>query len=71
MFIIDLMQGRFPNLKLIAKGGSVEEERRLFYVAITRAKTQLYLSYAKRDEIKNIAYEPSIFLHEAGLIKNT
>ncbi|WP_299328245.1 ATP-dependent helicase [uncultured Helicobacter sp.] len=71
VFIIDLMQGRFPNLKLIAKGGSVEEERRLFYVAITRAKTQLYLSYAKRDEIKNIAYEPSIFLHEAGLIKNT
>ena len=26
VFIIDLMQGRFPNLKLIAKGGSIEEE---------------------------------------------
>lgn len=69
VFIIDLMQGRFPNLKLIAKGGSIEEERRLFYVAITRAKEILYLSYAKKDEIKNISYEPSVFLYEAGLLR--
>ncbi|PAF44057.1 ATP-dependent DNA helicase [Helicobacter sp. 11S02596-1] len=69
VYIIDLMDGRFPNRKLIAKGGSIEEERRLFYVAITRAKENLYLSYAKKDAIKNIDYEPSIFLYEAGMIK--
>lgn len=70
VFVIDLMQGRFPNLKLIAKGGSLEEERRLFYVAITRAKEILYLSYASRDAMKNIDYQPSIFLYEAALIQN-
>jgi len=38
VYIVDLMDGRFPNRKLMLKGGSIEEERRLFYVAITRAK---------------------------------
>ena len=69
VYIIDLMDGRFPNHKLIAKGGSLEEERRLFYVAITRAKENLYLSYAKKDIMKNIDYKPSIFLYEANMIK--
>ncbi len=70
VFIIDLMDGRFPNRKLIAKQGSLEEERRLFYVAVTRAKEFLYLSYAKKDAIKNIDYEPSIFLHESQLLES-
>ncbi|PAF48315.1 ATP-dependent DNA helicase [Helicobacter sp. 12S02232-10] len=69
VYIIDLMDGRFPNRKLISKGGSIEEERRLFYVAITRAKENLYLSYAKKDAVKNIDYEPSIFLYEANMLK--
>ncbi len=69
VYVIDLMQGRFPNLKLIQKGGSLEEERRLFYVAVTRAKERLFLSYARRDALKNIDYEPSVFLYEAGLEK--
>ncbi|PAF46075.1 ATP-dependent helicase [Helicobacter sp. 11S02629-2] len=68
VFVIDLMQGRFPNLKLMAKSGSLEEERRLFYVATTRAKSKLILSYAKFDRYKNIDYKPSIFLKEAKLI---
>lgn len=71
IYIVDLMDGRFPNHKLISKGGSLEEERRLFYVAVTRAKENLYLSYAKKDAIKNIDYVPSIFLFEAGLIKKS
>ncbi|PAF47312.1 ATP-dependent DNA helicase [Helicobacter sp. 12S02634-8] len=71
VYIIDLMEGRFPNRKLISKGGSLEEERRLFYVAITRAKENLYLSYAKKDRIKNITYEPSIFLYEAELLQKS
>lgn len=72
VYIVDLMDGRFPNVKLMNKGGSLEEERRLLYVAITRAKENLVLSYAKRDALKGIDYEPSRFLYEAKLLeKNT
>jgi len=70
VYVIDLMDGRFPNRKLISKGGSLEEERRLFYVAVTRAKDILYLSYAKYDKIKKLTFAPSLFLKEAGLIKD-
>ncbi|NOX15247.1 MAG: ATP-dependent helicase [Epsilonproteobacteria bacterium] len=68
VFVIDLMDGRFPNRKLMSKGGSLEEERRLFYVATTRAKDKLSLSYAKYDKIKKISYIHSPFLSEAGLV---
>lgn len=68
VYVIDLMDGRFPNRKLMQKGGSLEEERRLFYVATTRAKDTLYLSFAKYDKIKKIPYIHSPFLVEAGLI---
>lgn len=70
VYVIDLMNGRFPNMKLISKGGSIEEERRLFYVAVTRAKDILYLSYAKYDKIKKLSFVHSPFLKEAGLIKD-
>jgi len=69
VYVIDLMDGRFPNRKLMSKGGSLEEERRLFYVAVTRAKDILYLSYAKYDKIKKIDFIHSPFLKEAGLIR--
>ena len=68
VYIIDLADGRFPNRKLISKGGSLEEERRLFYVAVTRAKNRLFLSFAKYDRNKKIDFKPSCFLIEAGLI---
>ncbi len=68
VYVIDLMDGRFPNRKLMSKGGSLEEERRLFYVATTRAKDKLLLSYAKYDKIKKITYIHSPFLQEAGLV---
>ena len=69
VYVIDLMDGRFPNRKLMSKGGSIEEERRLFYVAVTRAKDILYLSFAKYDKIKKLSFVASPFLHEAGLVK--
>ncbi len=69
VYIIDLMDGRFPNRTLMSKGGSLEEERRLFYVAVTRAKDILYLSYAKYDKIKKQDFIYSPFLVEAGLVK--
>ncbi len=68
VYVIDLMDGRFPNRKLMSKGGSLEEERRLFYVATTRAKDKLSLSYAKYDKIKKIEYIHSPFLKEAKLL---
>ncbi len=68
VYVIDLMDGRFPNRKLMQKGGSLEEERRLFYVATTRAKDMLFLSYAKYDKIKKISYTHSPFLVEAGMV---
>ncbi len=69
VYVIDMMDGRFPNRKLMSRGGSLEEERRLFYVAVTRAKDILYLSFAKFDKIKKIDFIYSPFLKEAGLIK--
>jgi ATP-dependent DNA helicase UvrD/PcrA len=68
VYIIDLMDGRFPNRKLMQRGGSLDEERRLFYVAVTRAKDILYLSFAKYDKIKKANFMPSQFLYEAGLV---
>ena len=69
VYVCDLMDGRFPNKTLMSKGGSLEEERRLFYVCVTRAKDILYLSYAKYDRIKKLDFIHSPFLKEAGLIK--
>jgi DNA helicase-2/ATP-dependent DNA helicase PcrA len=70
VFVVDLMDGRFPNHKLMNRsGGALEEERRLFYVAVTRAKDRLSLSYAKYDRVKKIDFKPSPFLYEAGLLK--
>ena len=66
VYIIDMMEGRFPNIKLSKPAGGIEEERRLFYVAVTRAKDRLYFAYARNDRIKNIEYQPSRFLAEAG-----
>lgn len=68
VYVVDLMEGRFPNLRLVSKGGSIEEERRLFYVAVTRAKELLYLSFAKYDRLKKQEFLPSRFLQEAGLV---
>jgi len=66
VYVVDLVDGRFPNRRMMS---SVEEERRLFYVAVTRAKDRLYLSLAKYDKLKKSDYQPSQFLYEAGLIK--
>lgn len=68
VYVIDLMEGRFPNRKLMSQGGELEEERRLFYVAVTRAKEKLWLSLATYDKIRKIEFEPSVFLYEAGLV---
>ena len=45
VFIIMLCEGLFPSARSLDNVEDEEEERRLFYVAITRAKNELYLSY--------------------------
>ncbi len=45
VFIIMLCDGLFPSSRALEHAESEEEERRLFYVAITRAKDELYLTY--------------------------
>jgi DNA helicase-2/ATP-dependent DNA helicase PcrA len=46
VFIIGLAEGLFP-LRRALEEGDLEEERRLFYVAVTRAKDELYLCFPK------------------------
>jgi DNA helicase-2/ATP-dependent DNA helicase PcrA len=45
VFVIMLCDGLFPSARSMENDEGEEEERRLFYVAITRAKNELYLSY--------------------------
>jgi DNA helicase-2/ATP-dependent DNA helicase PcrA len=45
VFVIMLCDGLFPSARSTESNDGEEEERRLFYVAITRAKSELYLSY--------------------------
>jgi len=70
LFVIGLEEGFFP---LIGDGSDIEEERRLGYVAITRAKRELYLSFVgsrfykgRRAELKK-----SRFLKESGVCKGS
>lgn len=44
VFLVWLAEGRFPSARSETEDG-IEEERRLFYVAVTRAKNELYLTY--------------------------
>lgn len=45
VFVIMLCDGLFPSARSLEASDGEEEERRLFYVAITRARNELYLSY--------------------------
>ncbi len=51
VFLVGLEEGIFPGYKSIGEPHELEEERRLFYVGITRAKKYLYLTCAKRRTI--------------------
>lgn len=66
VFIMDVNEGTIPYHKA-SRDSDLEEERRLLYVGMTRAKTELYLLYAKERHEK--ALKPSRFLTESGLLK--
>ena len=51
VFLVGMEEGIFPDYKTIGEPQALEEERRLFYVGITRAKQYLYLTCAKHRTI--------------------
>jgi len=65
VFLIGLAEGSFP-LRRAIEAGDVEEERRLFYVAVTRARDELYLCFPKLNTKGGPAMlqTPSRFLEE-------
>lgn len=71
VFVVGLDEGLFPGKRSIDEG-NIEEERRLFYVGITRAKEKLFLTSSKsrRSYGKPVFYKPSRFIDEIiGKIK--
>jgi ATP-dependent DNA helicase Rep len=65
VYLVGVEQGKLPHEASVAEG-RIEEERRLFYVGITRAKERLCLSYAARSRRYGqiVNNEPSRFLAE-------
>ena len=66
VFIVGLEEGLFPHSRALFDFGDIEEERRLCYVGVTRAKEHLYLTYAKQRVIfgQRNAATPSRFIFE-------
>jgi len=67
VFVIWLTDGMFPSTRSLETRDAVEEERRLFYVAITRARDELYLTYPHmrlNAGYGDVFQRPSRFLKE-------
>lgn len=64
VFIVGMEEGLFPHSRSLWDGAQLEEERRLAYVGMTRAKKLLYLSYASRRLYfgEKISNPPSRFI---------
>ena len=70
VFIMGLSDYVFPNRRSIEESmKGLEEERRLMYVAVTRAKEYLYLSHhGGHSFIHSTSLRPSRFLYEMGIL---
>jgi DNA helicase-2/ATP-dependent DNA helicase PcrA len=68
VFVLRLIEENFPNARGLAEPGGEDEERRIFYVAVTRAMDELYLTYplmiARGGRGPNVLTTPSRFLTE-------
>ena len=67
VFVIWLTEGMFPSSRSLDTRAALEEERRLFYVAITRARDELYLTYPQlrlSGGYGDVFQRPSRFLQE-------
>jgi len=69
VFIVGMEEGLFPHSRALASEEELEEERRLCYVAITRAQQKLYIAHAMQRRIfgEEDVTEPSRFLNELPL----
>jgi DNA helicase-2/ATP-dependent DNA helicase PcrA len=66
VFVIGMEEGIFPHFRSMMNAREMEEERRLCYVALTRARKRLYLTHARRRSLfgKTSNNPPSRFLGE-------
>ena len=66
VFIAGLEEGLFPHSRSATDRAEMEEERRLAYVAMTRAERYLYVTHAMKRRVygEELASEPSAFLNE-------
>ncbi len=66
VFLVGMEEGLFPNNKSVDESGRLEEERRLAYVGITRARQKLVVSYAEARRLhgQEMYGLPSRFLRE-------
>jgi len=69
IFIVGLEDGLFPHSRSATDPAELEEERRLAYVAMTRAERYLYVTHAMKRRVygEELASEPSQFLNEMPL----
>jgi DNA helicase-2/ATP-dependent DNA helicase PcrA len=69
VFIVGLEDGLFPHSRAATDPAELEEERRLCYVAMTRAERFLYVTHAMKRRVygEELASEPSQFLNEMPL----
>lgn len=69
VFLVGLEDGIFPHSRSVNDAKELEEERRLAYVAITRAEKVLYVTHSMRRRVygEETAAEPSQFLNELPL----
>jgi DNA helicase-2/ATP-dependent DNA helicase PcrA len=66
VFVMHLTDSGFPNQRAAEEEDGLEEERRLFYVAVTRAKRRLWLTYPMTSAYGSVSFElMSRFLSEA------
>jgi len=67
VFVMRLANGSFPHMRSLGDEEAIEEERRLFYVAVTRAQSKLVLTYPLTAGYDTLAMlQPSRFLTELG-----
>jgi DNA helicase-2/ATP-dependent DNA helicase PcrA len=66
VFVVGLEEGLFPHSRAATDRAELEEERRLAYVAMTRAERYLYVTHAMKRRVygEELASEPSTFLNE-------
>lgn len=65
VFVLHCAQGMFPSDRSMGQSREIEEERRLFYVASTRARSKLFFTYPQTTGYESVELrQPSMFLDE-------